>query len=197
MRAVPFQLTANLASAALHDQLSSMVLPLINVSSYALGRLAPGRCWKTRLGASMSVRITLIYASLIVVLVSFVAFISGPLWGLRLDYEKGQQIQLIQIIIPTFISYLSTAIVYAGLGKAVPEPQGQRGQILRTINLGVLVIFAAGVIVATAMYYVSANGTLQYGRLNFERYSMIITMLLGLLAATTSAISAFLFPVVR
>lgn len=59
----------------------------------------------------MSIRITIIYASLIVVLASFVAFISGPLWGLRLDYEKGQQFQLIQIIIPTFVSYLSTAVV--------------------------------------------------------------------------------------
>lgn len=145
----------------------------------------------------MSVRIVVIYSSLIVVLASFVVFISGPIWGLRLDYEKGQQLQLIQIITPTFVSYLSTAVVYAAFSKAIPEPQGQRGQILRIVSVGVLCIFAAGIVVATAMYYFSANGALQYGRLNFERYSMIITMLLGLLAATTSAVAAFLFSVAR
>jgi hypothetical protein len=141
----------------------------------------------------MSIRITLIYASLIAVLVIFAAFISGPLWGLRLDYEKGQQLELIRVIAPTFLSYLSSGVIYAMLGRETAEPKGERGKILRSISYGALVIFAVGFVVATAMYYFSANGTLQYGRLDFDTYSTIITMLLGVLAATTAAITAYLF----
>jgi hypothetical protein len=81
----------------------------------------------------MSIRIGLIYSSLAIVFLTFVAFLSGPLWGLRLDYEKGQQFLLIQIIVPTFVSFLSSAGVHATSEKSFPEPRGQKGRILRAI----------------------------------------------------------------
>src|SRR5450759_1767006 len=140
----------------------------------------------------MSVRIALTYASLVIVLCTFVAFISGPLWGLRLDYEKGQQLQLIQIIIPTFLSFLLSAVIHATSGGAFPEPRGQKGKILSAITIGSLAIFSIGTVVATVVYYFSANGAIEYGRLDFDKYSFTITLLLGVLAATMSGISAYI-----
>jgi hypothetical protein len=120
-------------------------------------------------------------------------FVSGPLWGLRLDYEKGEQLQLIQIILPVFVSYLSAAVTYAIAGKTFPEPDGERGKILRVITVGSFVIFLITLGLATAIYYYSADGTLQHGRLEFDKYRSVITSALSLLAATTSAITTFLF----
>jgi hypothetical protein len=52
-------------------------------------------------------------------------------------------------------------------------------------------------IVATGMFYLSANGTLHYGRLDFDKYSYTITALLGILAAATSGITSFVFGIKR
>ena len=92
----------------------------------------------------MSIRFTIIYVSLISIATILVLFLSGPIWGLRLDYEKGQQIQLIQIGIPTFLSYLSAAVTYATAGRDFPEPTGERGRILKVIAVGGLAIFGIG-----------------------------------------------------
>jgi hypothetical protein len=141
----------------------------------------------------MSIRFTIIYASLISVAIILVLFLSGPIWGLRLDYEKGQQIQLIQIGIPTFLSYLSAAVTYATAGRDFPEPTGERGRILKIITVGGLAIFGVGFALATLIFYKSAQGSLPSGRLSFEQYSSVITLIVGLLGATTSAVATYIF----
>jgi hypothetical protein len=141
----------------------------------------------------MSIRFTIVYVSLGVVFVTLVALVAGPMWGLRIDYEKGQRLQLIQVIIPIFLTYLSTAIAYATLGRPFPEPQGERGRLLRLITAGAFIIFVVVMIVATVVYYESANGTLLYGRLDFDGYSTLIALMMGFLGITTSAISMFIF----
>src|SRR4051812_10800697 len=103
----------------------------------------------------MSLRFLIIYASLTIALVTIVAFVSGPVWGLPLDYAKGQQIQLIQIALPTFLSYLSMAVAYATVGNVFPEPGGERGRILRVVCLGGLIVFIAGFAVATTIFYLT------------------------------------------
>jgi hypothetical protein len=141
----------------------------------------------------MSIRFTIIYASLISVAVILIVYLSGPIWGLRLDYEKGQQIQLIQIGLPTFLSYLSAAVTYATAGRDFPEPTGERGRILRIVTIGGLVIFGIAFALATAIFYKSAEGRLTSSNLSFEQYSAVITLILGLLGATTSAVATFIF----
>ncbi len=141
----------------------------------------------------MSIRFFIIYASLGIVLTMIVAILSGPFWGLRLDYEKGQQLQLIQIAIPTFLSYLTSAVAYASVGNVFSEPKGERGRILRIISIGGILIFIAGFLLSTALYYVSANGELHFGQLSFEQYTNLITLLLGVLGVTTSAVTTFIF----
>ena len=145
----------------------------------------------------MSIRFTIIYVSLGIVLITLVALMTGPVWGLRLDYEKGQRLQLIQVIIPVFLTYLSTAVTYVTSGKAFPEPRGERGKILRIITLGAFSVFIAVMIAATTMYYKSANGTLRYGQLDFDSYSTVLTLMMGFLGVTTSAISVFIFSAKR
>lgn len=141
----------------------------------------------------MSIRFSIIYLSLAVVFITILLFVSGPLWDLRLDYEKGQQMQLIQMTTPLFVSYLSAAVAYAISGKETPEPTGERGKILRVMVIGAFLIFIVGAAVGTTMYYISANGTLKSGRLEFDRYSALMTLLLSILGATTSAISMYVF----
>ena len=145
----------------------------------------------------MSIRFTIIYVSLGIVLITLVALMTGPAWGLRLDYEKGQRLQLIQVIIPVFLTYLSTAVTYVTCGNPFPEPRGERGKILRIITLGAFSVFIAVMIVATTMYYQSANGTLRYGQLDFDAYSTVLALMMGFLGVTTSAISIFIFSVKR
>ena len=119
-------------------------------------------------------------------------FIAAPLWDLRLDTEKGEQIQLIQIGIPIFVSYLSNAVTYATVGKDFPEPQGERGRILRTVTFGCFAIFIVGFAISTLMFYKTGHGTLP-NALDYRQYTNVITILLGLLAGTTSAVSTFIF----
>jgi uncharacterized membrane protein len=122
-----------------------------------------------------------------------IAFITGPLWGLQLDYPKNQHVQLIQIAIPTFLSYLTAAVAYATTGRQFAEPGGERGKILRVVSFAGLLIFMMGFIAATSMYYFSANGMLTFGQMQFEQYSNIVTLLIGILSVTTTAVSAFIY----
>jgi len=145
-----------------------------------------------RQGVSMSIRFLIIYTSLFVVMALIVLFVAAPLWDLRLDTEKGEQIQLIQIGIPIFISYLSSAVTYATVGKEFPEPQGERGRILRTVTFGSFAIFIVGFSVSTVMFYKTGHGTLP-NALDYRQYTNVITILLGLLAGTTSAVSTYIF----
>jgi hypothetical protein len=140
----------------------------------------------------MSIRFAIIYTSLLLVLALIVLFLSAPLWGLRLDTEKGQQIQLIQIGIPIFLSYLANAVTYATTRATLPEPTGESGKILRAITVGGFGIFIVGFLVSTLMFYETANGSLP-NALGFPQYTNVITILLGVLAVTTSAVSAFVF----
>jgi hypothetical protein len=121
-----------------------------------------------------------------------VLFLISPVIGLPIDTEKGQQIQLIQIAIPTFISYLSAAVTYATVRAEFPEPTGERGKILRTIVVGSLAIFIIGFAVATIIFAEAGKGKIPNG-LNYQQYTIVITFLLGILGATTSAVSAFVF----
>jgi len=141
----------------------------------------------------MSIRFSIIYFSLFLILSAVVAFVTGPIWGFRLDYEKGEQIQLIQIIIPTFLAYLSAAITYATSRKTFREPGGERGRILRVITFGSILIFVFGVVAATVLFHLSGSGAIENGSISFSQYSSIISVLLGILAATTTAISTYVF----
>jgi hypothetical protein len=143
----------------------------------------------------MQLRDLIVYTSLVAVFVAVIGFLTGPLWGLRLDYEKGQQIQLIQMTIPTFLSYVALAVVYATKGKSLPEPRGQRQRILYVVTIGALIIFIAGMIASTALYYFYANGTFRASHFNFEKYTLMISLLLSVLAVTITTISTHLFDV--
>jgi hypothetical protein len=140
----------------------------------------------------MSIRFLLIYISLFMVIALIALFIAAPLWGLPLDTEKGEQIQLIQISIPIFVSYLSSAVTYATVGINFPEPTGERGKILRTVTCGSFTIFSVGLIISTMMFYETGHGILP-NALDFRQYTNVITILLGLLAATTSVVSTCVF----
>ncbi len=140
----------------------------------------------------MSIRFTIIYASLIIVGCLLVLFLIGPAIGLPFDAEKGQQIQVMQIAIPTFVSYLSAAVTYATVRTAFPEPAGEQGKILRTIVVGSLTVFIVGFSVATFIFAEAGNGRIPNG-LSYQQYTVIITLLLGILGATTSSVSAFIF----
>ena len=140
----------------------------------------------------MSIRFTLIYASLFIVGLLIIVFLIGPFLDLPFDTEKGEHIQVMQIAIPTFISYLSAAVTYATVRTEFPEPVGERGKILRTITVGSLAIFMFGFAVATTIFYFSGRG-IRPNSMSYQQYTIVITFLLGILGATTSAISVYVF----
>lgn len=142
----------------------------------------------------MSIRFFLIYASFATVVVILTTFLTGPFWGLPLDYEKGQHLQLIQIVLPPFIAYLTAAVAFAKAGVSFAEPKGERGQMLRALCLGGLVVFAMCFALATYVFYATGRGLLASG-LSYGQYSAIITLILAVLGATTSAVSAIVFSV--
>jgi hypothetical protein len=84
-------------------------------------------------------------------------------------------------------------VAYAIAGNVFPEPRGERGRILRIVSFGGLAVFALGFTTATVMYYLSANGTVTYGRLGYDQYTNIVTMILGILALTTSGVTTYIF----
>jgi hypothetical protein len=120
-------------------------------------------------------------------------YLSGPLWNLPLDYQKGQQLQLLQIAAPTFLSYLASAATYAISGQTFPEPEGERGAILRRIAAGGIALFLAGFVLATAVFFISGSGRMAVEVIDFKTYSNLITLLVGLLSVTTTAVASFVF----
>lgn len=141
----------------------------------------------------MSVRFIIIYGSMLCMLVSVSIFISGPFWGLGLDYQKGEHVHLLQIIAPVFISYLSAAVVYATSSKKIREPRGEKGRILRVISIFSISLFLVGLFLSTVLFYYSSLGRLQGVALSFSQYTNIITLLLSLLAGTTTTVVTFIF----
>lgn len=144
----------------------------------------------------MSIRFFLIYASFATVLFILATFLTGPFWGLPLDYEKGQHLQLVQIALPPFIAYLTAAVAFARAGISLAEPKGERGRMLRLLCQGGLVVFVLGFALATCLFYATGRGLIVSG-LNYGQYSTVITLILAVLGATTSAVSAIVFSVGR
>lgn len=141
----------------------------------------------------MSVRFFLIYASLLSVFLTICLFLLSPLFGLGLDHEKGEHLQVIQIIIPTFLGYLTAAVTYATSKASFREPRGEKGRILQIVTVGSVLVFFFGVLLATVVFGLSSQEGSTLPGVSFSQYSSIVSILLGILSATTSAVSAFIF----
>jgi hypothetical protein len=132
----------------------------------------------------------LILASLVITGVQIIFLIVAPVFGLPLEYPKN--LNLLQITSPVFVGYLGSAVHFIFM---TPPPEiPARIQFLGLLVKGPIIIYACAIISAFAAFAFSNRaGAPIGGGMSVDNLATAISIALGLLAATTGAIIAFLF----
>lgn len=148
-----------------------------------------------------SARRWIIVSSLIISTVAFIFFLLAPALDLLL-FE--QSFRLIQIVFPVFMGYLASAAHFVFSAKpAIKDDDAERqAHIGRHSDLaGLLIkwpIIIFGILLATSIgafaYTNRENATLNTG-MTVDQLALVISVCLGLLAATTNVAVSYLFSV--
>ncbi|MBY3074814.1 hypothetical protein HFO71_31380 [Rhizobium laguerreae] len=120
-------------------------------------------------------------------------FIVGP--ALRYPLAFDQSIQLLQIVFPLFLGYLSTAIVFMFEGTDAP-PAIATPELLGLLTKGPFVaasIMSLALFVAFWIANSTDSGSALSDSMSFETFSSIFSLVIGIYTATTSALVAYLF----
>lgn len=123
----------------------------------------------------------------------FLFFVLAPAFGYPLEY--AQAFRLIQVVLPTFVGYLATATAFL-VGKS-PRAVRLRSPALqlKLVTLGPLVIFALGLSgLLTAFGYTNRADAAPGVGMSVDLLATMTSLLLALLAATTTIASEYLFP---
>lgn len=114
--------------------------------------------------------------------------------GLRFDYGAQQNMQLIDVVLPTFFGYLGAAshfLFNANCGREIDE---QNAGMLRIIIHGPFIVFIAAV---AALFYAHQVSLTPHDPriepMEFTTLSWYLAVCLALLAATVGIISSYLF----
>jgi len=137
-------------------------------------------------------RLWIIKASLVSYGCAFVFFVLAPAVGYPLYYADA--INVLKIIIPIFASYLGAAVLFLGTGEAVDldeRPSAMLGLLVKWP----VIIFSLGMAALLVSFPLSNGGKFTGSGMTPNTLSLLVSILTGLLAATTGAISSFLFKV--
>jgi hypothetical protein len=139
-------------------------------------------------------RLWIVKASLVAYGLSFVFFVLAPALGYPMTYPDA--INIVKIIVPVFAGYVGAAAVFVGTDSVVEtsEPPNKMLSILvkwpiAVFGLGMVALLVAFFLTNTAQY--TGNG------MTPNTLSLFVSLLTALLAATTGAISSYLFKVER
>jgi hypothetical protein len=123
----------------------------------------------------------------------FLFFVLAPAFGYPLEY--AQAFRLIQVVLPTFVGYLATATVFlASKSRRIVRLRAPALQ-LKLVTLGPLVIFALGLGgLLTAFGYTNRADAAPGAGMSVDLLATMTSVLLALLAATTTIASEYLFP---
>jgi hypothetical protein len=146
---------------------------------------------------AQSARVAVVAYSLGITGVLIVFLILAQPLGMRFDYAQEQNLRLIDVVLPTFLGYLGAAshfIFNANRGREVdPEHAG----MLRLLVHGPFLIFIAAVAALFFSHYMAHRPLLddepRIDRMDFATLSRYLSLCLGLLAATVSVVSSYLF----
>ncbi|MBR0799072.1 hypothetical protein JQ615_27160 [Bradyrhizobium jicamae] len=117
--------------------------------------------------------------------------------GMRFDYGKQENLQLIDIVLPTFFGYLGAASHFLFNANRGREIDDQNVTMLRIMIHGPFIIF----ILAVASLFYAHNVSLRpllateprIDPMEFTDLSRYLSVCLALLAATVGIISSYLF----
>jgi hypothetical protein len=137
-------------------------------------------------------RLWIIRASLVSYGCAFVFFVLAPAIGYPLYYADA--INVLKIIIPIFASYLGAAVLFLGTGENV-EVEEQPNAMLGLLVRWPVIIFSLGMVALLVGFPLSNGGKFSGSGMTPNTLSLLVSILTGLLAATTGAISSFLFKV--
>jgi hypothetical protein len=126
-------------------------------------------------------------------LISFygIFFIMAPIAPYPLGYKES--VQLIELIFPLFLGYLSTAVVFTFEGKDV---ETYTTDLLGALTKGPFFVATALSLALFTSYWFSQStlSPLALSRpMEFETFSSLFSAILGIYTATTSALVAYLF----
>lgn len=140
-------------------------------------------------------RMNLVKSSLAMISLYGLFLILCPVTAYPLFFD--QAFQILQIIVPLFLGYLSSAVVFVMQGE--PDDQNQVSELL-----GLLVIWPFRVVFMLLFALFFAFGyanwptdTLPTGAINFgfDLLSSMVSFILGIHTAVTSALVAYLFKI--
>ena len=125
-----------------------------------------------------------------------VLILAQPL-GLRFDYGAQQNLQLIDIVLPTFFGYLGAASHFLFNANRGREIDAQNAAMLKVLIHGPFVVFIAAVIslfIAHQTSLVPRDVILpRVEPMEFTSFSRYLAVCLALLTATVGIISSYLF----
>jgi hypothetical protein len=138
-------------------------------------------------------RVWLIYASLLLVGAEVTFLALAPVVGFPLEYS--QAIKLIEITFPVLLGYLGSAAYFVvGAADQTPNPHAQTAPEFGLMVRGPVLVFAFATIVTLVAFAISNRANAAPGEgMSFDSLSGILTLILGILTATTSVISAHIF----
>ena len=119
-------------------------------------------------------------------------FAVAPAVGYPLDY--GDAINLLKILAPIFSGYLGSAVVFFSVrgDRGVEEPSSK---MLELLAKWPVYVFGVGIISVLAAFPISHIREFDGKGMTPNVLSLLVSLLTALLAATTGAISAYLFKV--
>jgi hypothetical protein len=151
----------------------------------------------TTVSTSQSARVAIVAYSLGITggLLMFL-LLAQPL-HMRFNYVNAENLKLIDVVLPTFLGYLGSAshfLFNANKGREIDE---SNAGLLKLLVHGPFILF---IVCTAALFYTYYDTHLplpddapRVDYLKFSDLSRYLSLLLGILAATVSVVSAYLF----
>jgi hypothetical protein len=129
--------------------------------------------------------------ALLSLIVCIITFVTGRSWRLPLDYNDQEHIPLLQMLVAPFLGILGSAAAYLGGRPRAAIPKAQQSLLLlMTVGPSGAFLVLFGVITAS---FHAANQPGSTVLFKLSEYRTWLSILLGLLACSTAALSTILF----
>jgi hypothetical protein len=145
-----------------------------------------------RLMTPTEARTWIIKASLLVYGCVFVFFVIAP--ALQYPLKYADAINVMKIIVPIFASYLGAATLFVISGQELEDTE-PRSEMLGVLAKWPVVLFGIALVALLVGFLLSNRSEYNGEGMTPNVLSLLVSILSGLLAGTTGAISSYLFKV--
>ncbi|MFW6023328.1 MAG: hypothetical protein ACOC9O_01160 [Myxococcota bacterium] len=137
-------------------------------------------------------RMWLVKASLGITAATLVFFISAPAMEYPLEYR--QSFRVMQIVLPVFLGYLGSASQFL-FRRSRSEGVVRSHAMLGLLVKGPILIFALALVAALVAFGYTNRRAAPIGQgMSVDELALAMSLIVGLLAATTGVLMARLFP---